>query len=288
VTAIRLERIGWKAASALGRSGGVARVLAPTSTALYVVADGEVLWLGDETAPLHGRAMLVPVSTLIRVLRRPPPDTLALDVIRAAAWGPPNARPASADLLADRCTALMAAIGRLGAPRGLGVLLAGRTPAFPLVAAGHHARALARAAGAGDAAAAVEEASALLGLGPGLTPAGDDYVGGVFFARRLVADTGNEQWRRAAETIVARARARTHPISATLLGDLCDGSGHAALHDLAHALVTPLPLEEALDAARRLAAIGHSSGWDMLAGFVSALAIMPAERRRRRLTTTVE
>ncbi len=31
------------------------------------------------------------------------------------------------------------------------------------------------------------------------------------------------------------------------------------------------PLEATLDAARRLTKIGHSSGWDMLAGFVAAI-----------------
>ncbi len=44
---------------------------------------------------------------------------------------------------------------------------------------------------------------------------------------------------------------------------------HAPLHGLAHALGSGDDLARAIGAARRLTRIGHSSGWDMLAGFVA-------------------
>jgi hypothetical protein len=60
----------------------------------------------------------------------------------------------------------------------------------------------------------------------------------------------------------------THPIGAALLGDLLDGEGWAPLHDLARALAHEDDAT-ALDAARRLTQLGHSSGWDLLAGFMA-------------------
>src|SRR5438128_1269401 len=68
------------------------------------------------------------------------------------------------------------------------------------------------------------------------------------------------------------ARGRTHPISIALLSDMLDGQAHAPLHDLARALAAGAPRDVALGAARRVVGIGHSSGWDMLAGFVAGVA----------------
>src|SRR6266404_2169866 len=73
----------------------------------------------------------------------------------------------------------------------------------------------------------------------------------------------------AADDPVRAAAARlTHPIGAALLGDLLVGEGWAALHDLAAALARD-DGPAALEAARRLTRLGHSSGWDLLAGFVA-------------------
>jgi hypothetical protein len=59
-----------------------------------------------------------------------------------------------------------------------------------------------------------------------------------------------------------------------LLGDLLDGDAYAPLHDLAAALARD-DAGAALDAAVRLTRIGHSSGWDMLTGFLGALNSLP-------------
>ena len=81
-------------------------------------------------------------------------------------------------------------------------------------------------------------------------------------------------WREAAERIRARTAERTHRISAALLGDLLDGDAYAPLHDLAGALARD-DASAALDAAGRLTHIGHSSGWDLLTGFLGALDSLP-------------
>ena len=124
----------------------------------------------------------------------------------------------------------------------------------------------------------MEAATALLGLGPGLTPSGDDYVGGAFFARaRVAGGDARAHWARAAAAVRAHAPGRTHPISAALLGDLLDGDGPAPLHDLVGALARGAPVAAALAAARRLVRLGHSSGWDMLAGFIGGISGIPSE-----------
>ena len=56
-------------------------------------------------------------------------------------------------------------------------------------------------------------------------------------------------------------------MSAALFADLAAGRSFAPLHDLANALATRND-ELALGAARTLVGIGHSSGWDMLFGFL--------------------
>src|SRR3989442_421674 len=68
--------------------------------------------------------------------------------------------------------------------------------------------------------------------------------------------------------VATAARQRTHPISAALLGDLVAGDAYGPLHDLACALAAGT---SALEPARRLTRLGHSSGWDLLAGFLGAL-----------------
>jgi hypothetical protein len=153
-------------------------------------------------------------------------------------------------------------------PLGLGALLVGRVPPFPLDHAVAAVADLARACDADDVSVAVAAADRLLGLGPGLTPSGDDLVGGVLFARNRIGGPASAAWREAALTLVERARGRTNLISLALLADLAAGHGHEPLHDLADALGHGTVGGHAIDALHRLGAIGHSSGWDMLAGFL--------------------
>jgi primosomal protein N' len=76
-------------------------------------------------------------------------------------------------------------------------------PSFPLARALPDVEALAIACAADDADAACRAALPLLGLGPGLTPSGDDLVGAAFFARRALARSasGAVRWSRAGERL---------------------------------------------------------------------------------------
>lgn len=114
-----------------------------------------------------------------------------------------------------------------------------------------------------------EKAKALVGLGPGLTPAGDDFLDGVMIAFKWL---GNDALaKRIADWVLPLARTRTSKISRAHLHCAADGEGAAALHDLLAAFGSAQRdhLAAHVDA---LDSIGHSSGWDALAGVVCACA----------------
>jgi hypothetical protein len=266
--------IGVTAHAALGRTGGRARVLARLTASTYLVAGDTIVWLGAAGAPLHPRAILGAGSPVVEA------DAVWLEVARLAPWSPPalalDARVARA--LGDGWRRLAAGAAALGEPPGFGALLAGAPLVFPLAGAGDAAAALARACARDDAAAAVDAAGDLLGLGDGLTPSGDDFVGAALFARALLVRAGLADaagWRAAAAAVREAATARTHPISAALLGDLADGRSWAPLHDLVGALAAG-DAAAAGAAARQLVALGHASGWDLLAGLGAGLGALAA------------
>ena len=111
----------------------------------------------------------------------------------------------------------------------------------------------------------------LIGLGPGLTPAGDDFVGGAMIALRAF-DHGALAERIAAWALPL-ARSNTNRISRAHLECAAAGEGHEALHDLL-CTFEGKHLE-------RLARIGHTSGLDAAAGALLALEPGSAWRQVR-------
>jgi hypothetical protein len=270
VSWFRPVAIGAAAHAALVHSGGEARVLARLRQATYLTVGGEIAWLVGLGAPLHPRAILTPRAP------HSEHDAVRLEVGALVPWRP--ATPALDGLtawnLARRWRSLPTA--SLGVPGGFGALLRGQPLAFPLDGARGAAEALARACARDDASSAADAALALLGVGGGLTPSGDDYVGGALFARGLLAAVRPQEavaWQQTADRVLAAAAACTHPISATLLADLAAGRSWAPLHELIIALAAGAP-EATRAAARRLVALGHSSGWDMLAGVGAGLGAL--------------
>jgi hypothetical protein len=126
-----------------------------------------------------------------------------------------------------------------------------------------HVRALAHAIDCDDAVRAARAGWSLLGLGPGLTRLGDDFVRGMLFARRCLCMF--RKWQAAPRDLVVAARRRTHVSAAALLGDLAADQSHAAVHALLDTLAVGT---STADDARAVAAIGHFCGCDMLAGFI--------------------
>ena len=123
----------------------------------------------------------------------------------------------------------------------------------------------------------------LIGLGPGLTPAGDDFVGGLLFAVQQLGRAYPERVRRnlvRRNAFLERARGATSQISFAILCDLAHGHGPEPMHALLLALLHGEEPVRALSAAEAITRIGHTSGWDMLAGMLIGLSLLVAQDGR--------
>ena len=109
----------------------------------------------------------------------------------------------------------------------------------------------------------LEAARSLLGLGPGLTPSGDDVLAAVLVTvchllpdlARVVADIG--------EDVAALARSHTAPVSAALLSWAACGEGVPGLLTLVDAVGQG---GDVTATAENLLRVGHSSGRDLSEG----------------------
>ena len=262
---IRVVRIGERARQALSRSRGEAIALAGFAGGPYFAAAGELIWVGARLPAMHPRAVITEDSAAGAA-------ALRFADLPAQGWMPRP--PPSGRLAATRIAANIRALCRtllaIDKPRGLGALLAGTLPAFPLDLAVTRVRALARAYRRDDAQDVLSASAALLGIGTGLTPSGDDLAGAALFGRRLLAPRSGA-WHDVAERLAHEARLRSHAVSAALFGDLVRRESFAPLHAIAAALATD-DHPAALAAARELTPVGHSSGWDMFTGLGSGIS----------------
>lgn len=226
-------------------AGGEGEVCAAFRRSFYLRCPGErYACLGDAAL---GRG---PLNVLVSDFRMPAlGERVCVSMQNASVWQPPlNALNAELSRLRD------AARSRVPA-EGLGCLVIGAHNAL----SGHAQPALEALERWLVGNALAEEAAQLIGLGPGLTPSGDDYFGGMLVALRL-AGRGMQAdglWR----WLQPRLRERTSAISAAHLAAAAAGEAHEALHEV---LNGSLELE-------KLSAVGHCSGWDALAGAVAVL-----------------
>lgn len=116
-------------------------------------------------------------------------------------------------------------------------------------------------------ALAAEAARTLAGLGPGLTPAGDDVLAGALLALAVLPAEGSEGLREAIATTASRQTTR---ISAAYLEAARVGEASEAWHRLLDVIPGGDRMAIAL-AARKVMAFGETSGADMLAGFLLAM-----------------
>jgi hypothetical protein len=259
---VTVRAIGHRAAAALRACAGRVRPLPDFPNAPYRLAGAEIVWIGA-AGPMHPRAIFA--------------DSLpAFEATLSTQCAPWHAQVTA--LAAPRAAQFRHLLSQhlphlaRGAPAGgLAPLLAARSPAFPLTARADECVALSRASLAADLPGFARAAARLLGAGSGLTPSGDDFVGAALLTLRAL-HPGDLRWRRAATDLSELARTRTHSIGAALFDDLAQGQSFAALHAL-FATVDPAAFTESV---RALTAIGHSSGWDMLAGIVAASIGLPS------------
>lgn len=106
--------------------------------------------------------------------------------------------------------------------------------------------------------------ASLVGLGDGLTPAGDDVLAGILLALRHLGRPAcaGRLWASIAESVPRRTTA----LSATLLASAAEGDSVPQVIDLLAALAGHRPLEPVLD---RLLAVGSTSGADIAHGLLA-------------------
>jgi hypothetical protein len=223
------------------------------------VREGDDAWVGDGHVDITAPAAGSPVS------RRDQRPKLRLRV-RVRRWWDPT--PVLGTVSLDRLREAAAALEDTS-----------REGLFGL--AGHPGPVLlADRCAAGDLAHAVDAAERIVGLGPGLTPSGDDVLAGLLVSMRALGSvvTGGRpaiqmaDWLGAAVT--AHAGTRTTALAATLLG--CAARGEAGA-EVAAVLRGIAGLEPLRPAARRLLTAGHTSGtdlvWGLRAGCRATLAL---------------
>lgn len=127
-----------------------------------------------------------------------------------------------------------------------------------------------------DALHAEAAASSLVGLGPGLTPSGDDFLVG-FTAGQWVSAGGSLPriaFQSAFCDVLARIAGRTTDISRGFLLDAAQGQASQSVIELACAFEQNKDIQTAALAVLRQ---GSTSGADTLAGFLAALAVWAVE-----------
>ena len=289
---LRLARMGLLAHRALGKAGS-GRVEAAFQRSFYVTIDGA--WIcflsrAGELGPLNAQIENADIAVLIREqIRVKDPAVVDGNALRigkalylrfgeSEVWCPPMCSTWDRTSLGLGMTALLRMLRLRSLPKeGLAVLLDtetddvryGPVASIAATALQKFSRSLSKAMASDDTneldAAAI---ASLLGLGPGLTPSGDDAIGGAMVALHLL---GCDRIRDAIWSHVRQLLPHaTNKISIAHLEAAAEGYGHAAVHDLLNAVM----IGQAKGLARKLstvAAIGHTSGLDVLVGAALAL-----------------
>lgn len=220
------------------------RVCPQLNTTDYAYFEERIVWVGDDAAVRHPRNYWKP-------------------------WQP-TSKTYSAGLLqagARLCLQQMAN----SETHGLLLWLTNREMPFPLYHAKLRFDALRDALEAKNMKVFEAAALRVLGLGNGLTPSGDDFLGGIFFA---LAHRPHPDWLLGLPELQAAINiacdASTNPISSALLADNMAGKSFGQLHDMLDALESN-DSRHIENSRETLLRVGSSSGADLLAGLLLAL-----------------
>jgi len=258
-----------------------ARVLAAFARSAYLETSRGLACLGTLSlgeGPLNALVSSLPA---LKVGDRVHVDLSQARVWRAAPW--PDWRP-------ERTGASLQALHALAhaatPTEGFAFLLDAAAAAVPLSAQRSATAALAAWIGQAQAGLTnpshLEAVAGLVGLGPGLTPAGDDLLGGALCALHACGQT--DRARALARCVMPLAASNTSRISRAHLACAAEGECGEAVARILHALLSgQTELEAPLQA---VAAVGHTSGWDALAGIVLALEAMNAGPASARVSQT--
>lgn len=287
-----------EAARKLLTPGVGGQVLAGFSTSAYLVTEqAGLFWLASEDVPMHPRGLRIagPVPRLVagegffvegeRINIGP---NIQVDFADASSWAVSRLSVDAAvgiDKISQRVSGLFNGSLDLSRPAGFGRLIPkilsltepdDEIEADPVLArAWPGIRAIAGACLRRDMASIWRVAETLIGLGEGLTPSGDDFMGGLLFCasniQRLYPGLIDLDSGRLT-VFLESAKRRTNLISFTLLKDLAGGQAVEPLHELVHSILSKQP-PEGIHPASRLTRIGHSTGWDLLTGVLAGLLL---------------
>jgi hypothetical protein len=227
--------------------------------------------------PLDARLRRGQAATLDATALRIPAADLVADFSRAAVWkGTVAAAPPGVET--ERAVCDLYDTLRSHAPdQGLAPVLfssGNAHSAFQRALAARIAQTLPKLAGStetGDAGAVVSALSALVGLGAGLTPAGDDFIAGYLAAlwSRSYHQRQLAELLRALSLPVGQLTLRANAISRQILLDALEGHFAQCLTEVVRGLGG---VGEITGAASRLLGVGHSSGADALCGLLFGFA----------------
>ena len=222
---------------------------------------------------------------------------VTIDLDQAIEWKPLGVVPEHAQPLStlNVCVRrLLEAVVKLGNAKGLGqttllisaVVDGNEMAIFPQDSLLARVRgsifALARACLKEDMVQVTQIGREFVGLGPGLTPSGDDFLGGLLFAAHTLKTAYPEDFDWEQEPVMGLidwARTETHPISHAILSDLALGYGPEPLHEVVTSLLKGQNLDHAMAGVTRLIEIGDTSGWDILAGMLTGMLLIAGKPR---------
>jgi hypothetical protein len=238
-----------------------AEVAAVYERSLYLRAGGAFVCIGEPVLG-NGPSTLIVNGRLSELNLRPGASATIVDeaiaigpvvfrLDRCALWEPP-AWPAvaSSDRLAQTCTTLARRLA-VEAPQH-GPMISKRIARLETWLSGPRST--------------MEEVHGIVGLGPGLTPSGDDaLIGALAMFDALAERNAHAALARAIDAI---APGQTSPLSHCFLRAATAGHISERFHTIVSSVVVG-DLDRAIATART---IGHSSGWDMLTGAMLALS----------------
>jgi hypothetical protein len=271
------------------------RVLASFSQAIYLQSEiGELSWITSEDAPMHRRCAQIssPLPRLStgagfhvqgQILDIDP--CYSFDMGTAFVWQEPHQEwMVEPDDLYSRVQTLFANLD-YSLARGFGTFIPlilslpqdGTSdllpePADPILRCARPlVMNMARACLEHKLDEVTKSVEPLIGLGAGLTPSGDDFLGGLFFAMKTLRSYHPDMDFYKSLPAMEPYHSRTHLISFTLLNDLADSHAVAPLHEILNGLLCGKPPEFIFPFVSQLTFVGQSTGWDLLTGLLAGL-----------------
>ncbi len=286
------------------KPGSCGRTLGVFSNALYLkCSDNEPVWLITKCTPMHRRGIqiLVPIprispDSMFRVRDQclTLDSEINFDLSQSTRWDPPYLLPEevfSFKALFSHLLSYSSLFDDLNTPTGFGVLIPKITKfkqgyplptSFPdhIPALEYALPTLARVFQAcivHDFTEFLRSSENLIGLGDGLTPSGDDFIGGMLFSIVTLQNTYSQFQgfsRYDLELFLDSSSRRTNLISYTLLKEHAAGHASETIHRFIIALLTGKPQEFTRRLVSYIVRVGHSTGWDTLAGLWAGMLLI--------------